>query len=98
MYFLFYIHHYHWTKLKKYLTSFGVSVYHAIQEFHCTGFAYLDIRVPNICFKKEKDWRAVLIDLDQVSETYKVDVLGCDIEDSIIFSQKFEMFEKYDWP
>ena len=72
-------------------------MYFAIQEFLEAGFAHLDIRVPNICFKKEKEWMAVLIDLDQSLETYEVNMPGYDIENSIMHNQKFDTLEKYDW-
>lgn len=55
-------------------------MYYAIQEGHNDGFAHLDIRLPNICFKKEKEWMAVLIDLDHPLETFKVDIPEYDLK------------------
>ena len=47
------------------LIPFLDSVKTAIDELHQCGMAHLDIRLPNICFKKEgTNYTAVLIDLE----------------------------------
>ena len=45
--------------------SFAISTLRALEALHEVGYAHLDIRIPNICFKKvNHEWHAVLIDLD----------------------------------
>lgn len=51
------------------LSNFMVLVAAALQSLHDLGYAHLDVRVPNVCFKRNQDNAhiAVLIDLDRAS-------------------------------
>jgi virulence-associated protein VapD len=50
------------------LSDFMALVAAALRSLHHLKFAHLDVRVPNVCFKrKENDVIAVLIDLDRAS-------------------------------
>ena len=51
------------------LIDFMVRTALALQELHGFGYAHLDVRIPNICFSKEKNaegeyYDVKLIDLD----------------------------------
>ena len=51
--------------IRQCFSSFAVSTLHALDELHGIGYAHLDVRTPNICFKQvDHEWQAVLIDID----------------------------------
>jgi len=69
--------------LKDSYLEFAASVINALDELHGLGFAHLDVRLPNICFREHN---AVLIDLDDCLD------IG---ETPGVFSDKSHMYSKY---
>ena len=70
--------------------SFAESVHQAITELHGTGYAHLDIRMPNICYND--DGEAVLIDPDNLSTQLPGDI------DSVMYdAPDFTVAAQYDW-
>ena len=60
-------------QVKTCLLDFMTRTAIALQELHKNGFAHLDVRIPNICFAKDKDdgkYMVKLIDLDRCSRCY----------------------------
>ena len=54
---------------RKCFSSFAISTLRALEALHEAGFAHLDVRLPNICFKEVNcEWHAVLIDIDHAME------------------------------
>ena len=78
-------------------TSFAFSTMNALDELHRIGFAHLDVRTPNICFKQvDHDWHAVLIDLD--TAIYRKGSVPPCTKDSLMYDILFEDdYHKYDW-
>ena len=82
--------------LKDSYISFAASVINALDELHGQlGLAHLDVRLPNICFRKE-DSEAVLIDLDD-SQPIGHRPVGVFNVDSHMYSKQYENTENYDW-
>ena len=72
--------------------SFAQSVHRAISELHNTGYAHMDIRIPNICYGLVEDqWEAILIDLDNVTDTPDGN------EASVMYNTLFADARMYDW-
>ena len=67
--------------------SFATSVLHALEELHSSGYAHLDVRIPNICFRQsEQGWQAeVGSGWPPISES------------SLMFNVSFNCETKYDW-
>ena len=67
-----------------------------MDALHKLGYAHLDIRIPNICFKKvNHEWRAVLIDLDNAVEIGVSPIYVS--QKSFMYNIEFDDHRKYDW-
>ena len=82
--------------LQKSFCLFAISTLRALEALHEVGYAHLDIRIPNICFKKvNHEWHAVIIDLDNA-----VEIGGSPIyisQKSFMYNVDFDDHRKYDW-
>ena len=80
---------------------FARSVLLALEELHEIGYAHLDVRPPNICFRHvTDDWEAVLIDLDRAIVINHLPKACCTQlynEGSLMYNETFDSADKYDW-
>ena len=79
--------------LEECFALFAKSVYCAIEELHAkTGFAHMDLRTPNICYRYIKEeMEAVLMDLDSVTDEPQPG------DNSVMYNVKFPEAKMYDW-
>lgn len=83
--------------LRKCFTTFAISTLHAVELLHKKGYAHLDIRIPNICFKQlEHGWQVVLIDMDGAVGLDWGNSPAVSLK-SLMYNQKFKDPTHYDW-
>ena len=84
------------SSVQKCFSSFAISTLHALEALHEAGFAYLDVRLANVCFKEVNcEWHAVLIDLDHAVEIGRSP--RCSSQKSFMYNINFDDNRKYDW-
>lgn len=81
---------------RKCFSSFAISTLRALEALHEAGFAHLDVRLPNICFKEVNcEWHAVLIDIDHAMEIGRPP--QCSSQRSFMYNICFDDNCTYDW-